>query len=1040
MLQVTLIGTFDIRFNGIPVSIASRSAQSIFAYLILTAGIQHRREKIAGMFWPDASEKKARTYLRHELWAIRKALSSMSQIDYLIADDVNISFNASAEYRLDVAEFRSINETMPLGELMNSLSRFQGELLPGFYETWITQERERLHVLYEGSMAQLLEILELESRWQDIVEWAERWISHGGESESAYRYMMIAYDAIGDRAKVASTYQRCVQALRELDLEPSEQTRALAFRRNSKINVPIPLTSFIGREKELKEVAGLLSKSRLVTLTGSGGVGKTRLAIQVVADTMNHFPDGIWFLDLAPLNDPALVAGTLANMLGLQEAGDISIIDMLINYFRSRDVLIIFDNCEHLIEACAQLIHSLLTSCASLSVIATSREVLRVSGEIPYRVPSLELPGLDTKSTIDILRHVESIRLFGERVKMVYPDFAMDAQNVFVIAQICQRLDGIPLAIELAAARANMLTVEQISKRLDDRFSLLTNGLRSALPRHQTLRATIDWSYNLLSKEERLLFRRLAFFVGGWTLEAAEMVCGGNGIELESVLDLLSQLIKKSLVIVKEVNGEARYRRLETIRQYAGEKLLETDEAKHIRDKHLDYFLQFAEQGFEELHGANDLVWMEKLETEHDNLRAALRWSLESPNVDPQKALQLSGALQDFWDARGYTSEGFQWTNDALKNAPDSLTSGHCRALLGAGLLCYRLSRTKETNLYLKDALAQARELNNVPLLMSILLLSADAIKDDIETKKRFEECMGLARAARNSWYLSELLRLWPFVFTLSVPETIQYLEEARGIAEELGNVCRRAQVFFSYGAFETLRANSASATLLFQEAIKLNQTIKAKHNTALSLLWLGRAATQLTHFEDAMRYEEQALQTLRDLSDPNCCALSLLWLGWNAYLAGNTDLAISHLEESLWFFREKVDIQIAPSLPMILLGRIAASQSDGSRARDLFREALKLLKSQEVTYWLAHCLEGICALPQIQNEKAAMLLSKAETIREQEAFVIPLSERPLIDPILERLRSQLDKDIFDAARAAGASLTYQQAIDAAVEVLESLG
>src|SRR5215207_8772944 len=541
MLEVRLIGKFDIQCDGKPVTISSRIAQSLFAYLILNAGISYRREKLAGMFWPDASEAKARAYLRHELWRIRKALSSKSNCDCLLADEVNISFKATVAYWLDVSAITTVGESASTADLINALSVYQGELLPGFYDEWILSERMHLQATYERTITRLLELLETEKRWDDILEWAERWISTGQGSEAAYRALIVAYDALGDRAKVAVTYERCVQALHELDLEPSEQTRALLFNRTSSLNIPIPLTSFIGREKELKEVADLFSKSRLVTLTGSGGVGKTRLAIQVVADVLDLFPDGVWFLDLAPLSDPVLVPNILAGVIGLRESGEISVTELLINYFRTRTALIIFDNCEHLIESCAQLVNLLLTSCQSLLVLATSREALRIPGEIPYRVPSLEIPKLDVDFAIDALASFESVRLFTERALIALPGFVIDFRNAYTVAKICQRLDGIPLAIELAAARTNMLTVEQISNRLDDRFKLLTHGLRTSLPRHQTLRATIEWSYRLLSEQDRILFRRLAVFVGGWNLEAAEEVCSGNGIESSNVLELLSQ-------------------------------------------------------------------------------------------------------------------------------------------------------------------------------------------------------------------------------------------------------------------------------------------------------------------------------------------------------------------------------------------------------------------------------------------------------------------------------------------------------------------
>lgn len=795
-------------------------------------------------------------------------------------------------------------------------------------------------------------------------------------------------------------------------------------------NLPAPLTSFVGREREQAQVIQLIANHRLVTFTGSGGVGKTRFAIMTGEQILGDYPDGVWLVELASVNDPALVPQTVARLLGLTPQSDISHTDLLINFLRTRSALLIFDNCEHLIDASALLVDTLLRNCGNLKILVTSRAPLQATGEALYRVPSLGLP--DLHDELDSLRDCESVKLFEERAKLVQFDFSLTSENVSSVVQICQRLDGIPLAIELAAAKVDVFSPAQIARHLEENFNVLTGGSRTALPRHQTLRTSVDWSWGLLTEPEQKLMMQLAVFAGGWTLESAQAICDGD------VLDLLNSLLSKSMIVRdQKTKDDVRYSFHEIIRQYSLEKSLETDEAVHHRDRHLNYFIQLAEQGFSELRAANDKVWLERLEMEHDNLRAALSWSLESPDGETQKALQLSGALQDFWDTRGYTSEGYQWTSKALKNAPDSPTRHRCRALVGAGLMCYRLSRTKDTGLYLEEALAQARRLNNAPLLLMSLLLSAHVLKDKVEARKRYEECLALARATRDSWHLAELLAIWR---TVSVAETIRYLEEAREIAEELGNVRRRALVLHIYGLFEMQRANYDSATPMLQEAIRLYRMIKDRHNTALSLLSLGRAATQQTHYEEAARYEEQALQTLRDLSDPHCCALSLLSLGWNAYLAGNSDSAISHLEESLLLFREKSDVQVRPSYPLTLLGRIAVSRADVSRARDFFREALELLKSPEITYWLAQCLEGVCALPLIQSEKAARLMGKAEAIREQEAYVVPLSERPLIDPILERLQSQLGNAVFDSARASGASLTYRQAIDEALELLQSIG
>jgi predicted ATPase/DNA-binding SARP family transcriptional activator len=661
MLEVRLIGRFDIKDDGNSVLISSRSAQSLFAYLVLNAGTSYRREKLAGMFWPNASEQKARSYLRHELWRIRKALSSASTYEYLLADDIHITFNSSAAYWFDVAMLNKLAEGASIEESMEALAVYQGELLPGFYEDWVLVEREHLQSVYEKRIARLLELLQHEKRWRETLDWAERWISCAQTPEAAYRALMLAYDALGDPAKVAATYERCVEALATLGLEPSEETRSLASRRSSKTNVPIPLTSFIGRENELNEVASLLTRSRLVTLTGSGGVGKTRLAIQVVADLSERFPDGIWFFDLAPLTEPALVPDTLANMLGLHEAGEVGITDLLINYFYTRTALVIFDNCEHLIEACAHFVHSLLTSGRSLKILATSREPLRISGEITYRVPSLEVPKVSLESGVQTVEEAESVRLFRERAAAASPGLLVSQENAFTIAQICQRLDGIPLAIELAAARTNVLTVEQILTRLEDRFNLLTSGTRTALPRQQTLWATIEWSYSLLTEKERILFRRLAVFTGGWILEAAEKICSRDGIQPEQILDLLSQLIHKSLVAIELRDGESRYRRLEIIRAFAREKLIEATEAGRLQDRHLEYFLKLAEQADREIHGPNQVMCMDRLENEHDNLRAALAWCVSKRNTEA--AVRLLSALSWAWFVRDRASETSSWFN-----------------------------------------------------------------------------------------------------------------------------------------------------------------------------------------------------------------------------------------------------------------------------------------------------------------------------------------------------------------------------------------
>jgi len=429
-------------------------------------------------------------------------------------------------------------------------------------------------------------------------------------------------------------------------------------------NLPINLTSFIGREKEIGDIKASLEKSRLLTLTGPGGTGKTRLSIQVGMHVLSSLENGVWMVELAPLSDPALIPQTVAAVFGLRESPGQILTEQIIDYLRAKRLLLILDNCEHLVEACAKFTHELLQACPQIKILASSREALGISGETTYRVPSLHLP--DQKDvTLEALSKYESVKLFADRAMAVNPKFQLTNKNGPSIAQICRRLDGIPLALELAAARAKVLSVEQIAERLDDRFRLLTGGSRTALPRQQTLRALIDWSYGLLSEPEKALFRRLAVFSGGWTLEAAEHVCSGNGVVEFEVLDLLTQLVDKSLVIADEKEGEVRYHRLETIRQYALEKLLETDESIGVRNQHLDYYIHLATQLEIDYISPFQHDMIKQMTPEFDNIRSALSWAVENQVKKGAELLSISTVYWP-WVMMGNTSEVRDWCSIIL--------------------------------------------------------------------------------------------------------------------------------------------------------------------------------------------------------------------------------------------------------------------------------------------------------------------------------------------------------------------------------------
>lgn len=440
-------------------------------------------------------------------------------------------------------------------------------------------------------------------------------------------------------------------------------------------NLPVQTTNFVGRDRELDEIADLLQRTRILTLTGAGGCGKTRLALEVGEAALAELPDGVWLAELASLADSALVAPALLEVLGLRAEPGRPTLDTLTDYLRPRNLLLILDNCEHLLDTCAEVCEALVRACPSVRILCTSREGLGIEGEQAYRVPSLRLPSRNEPATVASVSTCEAVRLFVDRATLQRPEFRITAENAADLAAICLRLDGIPLALELAAARVRSMSVEEICQRLDQRFKLLTGGRRTALPRQRTLQSLIDWSYDLLSPEEKTLLRRLSVFSGGWSLTAAEAVCSGDPIEPWEVLDLLSGLTDKSLLVVEFSTGATRYNMLETVRQYSQERMLEHGGGDFWRARHVAWCLALVETASQHLYRAGQTDWQQQLTADYDNIRSAMDWCLSSPEL-AESALRFVGALSQFWMMGSHQQEASTWIQGALttgRNAPPSI-------------------------------------------------------------------------------------------------------------------------------------------------------------------------------------------------------------------------------------------------------------------------------------------------------------------------------------------------------------------------------
>ena len=970
-LRIQLLNGFQVSAGSEPPIIwHSRKATQLIKLLALAPDYGLHREQLLERLWPASSPAMAANSLRHTLHIARRALRTLPVNPQFILQTLagRVYLYPPDRLWIDVNAFelaaRAARNATDPDIYWTAIDRYTGPLLPDDADAdWATSRRVTLESTYLALLDDVEQLHEVRGEYPQALAALRRLLDADPLHEAACVRIMRIYALTGRRSLALHQYRKLRQALEQsLDVPPEPATRALyiaikegqfpmlapndgilpepAFAAGrTATNLPYAVSDFIGRARDISSITQLLKEHRLVTLTGQGGIGKTRLALEVAWKQVDAYPDGVWQIELATLSDPALLPQMVTGALGIQADGARSPIDRLVTTLRDTRLLLLLDNCEHLMVACAQLIVTLLKACPHLQILATSREKLHLQGELPWPVSSLPLP--DPQAGHAILAENDSVRLFVDRIRWHQPRFTLTPENASIIGAICRRLDGLPLALELAAARAAYLTLPQLAVRLDDALGVLADNSRSTPARQRTLRATLDWSYTLLDEREQALFRRLAVFASGWTLQAAESVCSSEQSPEDAILSLLNHLVDKSLVQTDRTHDAARYSLLEPVRQYAMSLLEANGEADDLRERQATYVLTFLETIEPELSGPRQTDWFDYLDYERGNVRVALRWAVEQDRAE--MALRMCAVLWRYWGIRWHSAEGLDWLMEARALSGACHTSAWAQAALGGGELARRVLDFELSQALLEESLEVHRERGDSEGIAwsQIYLANALGMAGDFDrSRMHAQESLTLFRAlgdrlgiARALNALAEDARLFGD-YTLAA----RYYQEALVLDRQLGDVAGiavrrhdlgyialhegdvpRAVRSFRDSYFLNLQIGYQSGALSFLEGIAAAAGVAGQPERAARLYgaWEARCARPGTEFKlhppDQAEYDRSLERVRAALSE---AALTRAW-------ASGTKLTLDQaLAEALAFAAEIADTEASTSRAELLSHR----------------------------------------------------------------------------------------------------------------------